>query len=78
MADDEFRRSTSLAGLAAVLLLAVLSMVVIRKLQVGSMLEACVTSGRPGCEYSADQLRVSRALDRMWQTVQPQRLPTRR
>ena len=70
MADDDARLSTSLAGLAAVLLLLVLSMVVIRKLQVRCMLEACQMSGQPGCEYTADQLRVSRAFDRLWQSVQ--------
>jgi hypothetical protein len=64
--DDDARHTTSLAGLAAVLLLVVLSLVVVRKLQVRSMLEACAMSQAPGCETAADDLRVSRLVDRLW------------
>ncbi len=64
--DDDTRHTTSLAGLAAVLLLVVLSLVVVRKLQVRSMLEACAMSQAPGCETAADDLRVSRLMDRLW------------
>lgn len=64
--DDDARQTTSLAGLAAVLLLIVLSLVVVRKLQVRYILEACATSQAPGCETAADGLRVSRLMDRLW------------
>jgi len=64
--DDDARRTTSLAGLAAVLLLVVLSLVVVRKLQVRSMLEACAMSQAPRCETATDGLRVSRFMDRLW------------
>jgi len=63
--DDDARQTTSLAGLATVLLLVVLSLVVVRKLQVRSMLEACAMSQAPGCETAADDLRVSRIMDRL-------------
>ncbi len=53
-------RTASLAGLAAVLLVAVLTLVVVRKLQVRCMEEECHLSGRPGCEYAVNRLRVSR------------------
>lgn len=66
--DDDARVSASLMALAAVLLLLVTSTVVIRKLQVRCMMEACLMSGQPGCEYKADQLRVSRVMDRFWRT----------
>jgi hypothetical protein len=54
------RQTTSLAGLAATLVIVVLSIVVIRKLQVRCMMETCAMSGRPGCTESVDRLRVSR------------------
>ena len=60
------RITNSLAGLAAVLLLVVLSLVVVRKLQVRSMMEACVMSQQPGCEGAVEHLRVSKLLDRLW------------
>lgn len=62
--DDESRITRSLAGLAAVLLVVVLSLVVIRKLQVRCLLETCLTSGQPGCEESVARLRVSKLFER--------------
>jgi len=53
------RRSASLAGLAATLFIALIALVIVRKLQVRCMLEECLSSGRPGCEHSVDRLRVS-------------------
>jgi hypothetical protein len=41
------------------LLLVVLCLIIVRKLQVRSMLEDCVMSGRPGCVEAADRFRVS-------------------
>ncbi len=58
--DPHDRRTNSLAGLAATLLIVVLSMVLIRKLQVRCMMETCAMSGRPGCVEEVDRLRVSR------------------
>ncbi len=54
------RRTNSLAGLAATLLIVVLSMVLVRKLQVRCMMESCAMSGHPGCAEEVDRLRVSR------------------
>lgn len=53
------RITSSLAGLAATLLLIVIALVVVRKLQVRCMLEECLMSGRPGCVENVDRLRVS-------------------
>ena len=60
------RITNSLAGLAAVLLILMLTLVVVRKLQVRSMMEACVMSQQPGCEGAIEHLRVSKLLDRLW------------
>jgi hypothetical protein len=57
--DGANRRSTSLAGLAATLFIAVLALVIVRKLQVRCMVEECLFSGRPGCEHAIDRFRVS-------------------
>ncbi|MEJ1977203.1 MAG: hypothetical protein WDN49_14940 [Acetobacteraceae bacterium] len=57
--DGANRRTASLAGLAATLFIFVLALVIVRKLQVRCMLEECLSSGRPGCEYAVDRLRVS-------------------
>jgi len=65
-ADEEGRCTNSLAGLAAVLLIVVLSAVVIRKLQVRCMLETCLISQQQGCEMAIDRLRVSRFMERAW------------
>ena len=53
------RVTSSLAGLAATLLLIVTTLFVIRELQVRCMLEECLMSGRPGCVEAANRLRVS-------------------
>ena len=58
--DSANRQSASLAGLAAALLIAVLALVLVRKLQVRCMVEECLASGRPGCEHAIDRFRVSR------------------
>lgn len=63
--DEASHRTNSLAGLAAVLLLVVLALVVARKLQVRSMMEACDMSQQPGCEVAVDHLRVSKLMDRL-------------
>ncbi len=60
--DD--RRSSSLAGVIAVLLVLVISLVVVRKLQVRVLLEGCMQTQSPACEMTVDRLRVSRLLDR--------------
>ncbi len=58
--DGADTRTASLAGLAAVLFIAVLALVVVRKLQVRCLDEECRLSGQPGCEHALDRLRVSR------------------
>ena len=66
---DEYeahRRTNSLAGLVAVLLLVVLALVVVRKRQVRSMLEDCIMSQQLGCEAAVEHLRVSKLMDRLW------------
>lgn len=64
--DEDERSTRSIAGLAAVLFVVVISLVVIRKLQVRSMLEDCLLTQRPACEVALDRLRVSRAIDSIW------------
>ena len=59
------RRTSSLAALAVILIIVTVSLVIVRKLQVRVLLEACVQTQRPGCELTADRLRVSRLLDRL-------------
>ena len=63
---EEDRRSMSLAGFAVVLIVVIVSLVVVRKLQVRSMIEACLMSQRPGCEAAVDPIRVSRVLDHIF------------
>ncbi|GAC1539866.1 MAG: hypothetical protein NVS2B4_19560 [Ramlibacter sp.] len=53
------RVTSSLAGLAATLLLIVTALFVIRELQACCMLEECLMSGRPGCVEAVDRLRAS-------------------
>lgn len=53
------RTTSSLAGLAAALLLIVIALVVVRELQVGSMLEECLMSGQLGCVEVVERLRLS-------------------
>ena len=62
---DRDRQTASLAGAAAVLLLVIVSLVIVRKLQVRVLLEACLMSQSPGCEATIEHLRVSRMIDRM-------------
>jgi len=61
---DEDRRSSSLAGLAALLVVLVISLIIVRKLQVRHMFEECALAPHPACEVTADQLRVSHLFDR--------------
>ena len=43
----------------------VLSFVIVRKLQVRVLLEACMQNPTPSCEMTADRPRVSRLLERL-------------
>jgi hypothetical protein len=70
-ASAETRHTVSLAGLAFILLLVVASTIVVRKLQVRCLLEACLLSGKPGCEQALDRLRVSRQFERLWHLSTP-------
>ena len=63
---EDGRSTNSLAGFAMVLLVLVLALVVVRKLQVRSMMAACDMSQQLGCEGAVEHLRVSRILDRLW------------
>lgn len=56
----------SLMGLAAALMVLMLSVVVVRKLQVRCMLEACQMSGQPGCEYTVNRSHVSHGFAGLW------------
>lgn len=60
------RSTNSVAGLAMVLLVVVLALVVVRKLQVRSMMAACDMSQQLGCEGAVGHLRISKILDRLW------------
>jgi len=62
---DEDRHSASLIGLVALLVVLVISLAIVRKLQVRLILEECDLSLHPACEMTADQLRVSRLFDRV-------------
>ena len=66
---DEDRQSSSLAAALALLVLVIVSLVVVRKLQVRSMLEECMLSQRPGCAATVDRLRVSVLIDGAVQTA---------
>jgi hypothetical protein len=48
----------------ALLVVLVVSLVIVRKLQVRLILEECDLSLHPACEVTADRLRVSRLFDR--------------
>jgi len=61
--NDDDRHSSSLAGLVALLVVLVISLIIVRKLQVRHMLEECDLTLHPACEVTADQLRVSRLFD---------------
>jgi hypothetical protein len=58
--DDEMRQSMSLLGLAMTLFIVVSCLVLVRKLQVRTMLETCERSPQTGCMVKIDRLRVSR------------------
>ena len=64
--DDPERRTRSLGGIAAVLVVVILALVVVRKLQVRSILADCMAAQRPGCETMVEGLRISRQIDRLW------------
>jgi hypothetical protein len=57
--DPGPRRSLSVAGLAATLLIVLISLVVMRKFQVRSMLESCAMSRQDGCVETVDRWRVA-------------------
>jgi hypothetical protein len=56
------RRTMSLAGFAVTLAIVVLSLGIVRKLQVRCLIEDCVLAGGSQCQHVAEDLRVSRAL----------------
>ncbi len=62
---DGERRTWSRAGIAAVLVVVILALVVIRKLQVRSILANCMAAQRPACEAMVEGLRISRQIDRL-------------
>jgi hypothetical protein len=57
--EPDHRRPLSLAGLAATLLIVVVSFIVFRKFQVRNLLETCAMSGQDGCAQTIDRMRVS-------------------
>jgi hypothetical protein len=59
-ATDDDLRTASLAGLAVVLVILIVSLGVVRKLQVRVLLETCMQTQSTGCEQAVDRLRVSR------------------
>jgi hypothetical protein len=63
---EDDRLSMSLAGFAVVLVVVVVSLIVVRKLQVRTILEACLMAQRPACEAAVDPIRVSRLLDHIF------------
>ena len=63
--DEADRYSSNLAAVVAVLLVLIMSLVIVRKLQVRSMLQECRLSQRQACETTVDRLRVSHSLDRV-------------
>lgn len=63
--DDQGRTTRDLAGIVVVLVVVVTALVVIRKLQVRTILAECVASQQPACEATVERLRVSRLIDRL-------------
>jgi hypothetical protein len=61
--NDADRYSSSLAAVIAVLIVLIMSLVIVRELQVYSILQKCRLSQRPACETTVDRLRVSHLLD---------------
>ena len=66
ISDTDFRTTSSLTGMAAVLVLVIVALVVTRKLQVRAIMEECLMTQQPACELAADRLRVSRLAGRIW------------
>ncbi len=57
--NESDRQTNNLAAIAAVLIVVVVSLIIVRKLQVRYMLESCLMYQTPGCEAVIDRLRVS-------------------
>lgn len=66
ISETDCRTTSSLTGMAAVLVLVIVALVVTRKLQVRAIMEECLMTQRPSCELAADRLRVSRLAGRIW------------
>jgi hypothetical protein len=58
--DDRARTNANVMGIMVTICLILVSFVIVRKLQVRCMAEACMMSGQPGCMESVDRLRISR------------------
>jgi phosphate starvation-inducible membrane PsiE len=55
--EEADRQTTSLAGLAVALLLVVIGLFLVRTLQVKSVIEDCLLSGRSNCDAVVVSLR---------------------
>jgi hypothetical protein len=67
--DDYHGQTTNnLAAIAVVLLVVMVALVTTGKLQVRSILAECMAAQRPACEAMVERLRVSRLIDRLWNT----------
>lgn len=62
---EAWRQTSSLAALMLTLLIIVISLVVIRELQVYAIVQDCLLTNRPGCMAVADRLSVSHAFEQM-------------
>ncbi len=56
--------ASNLVAMVALLVVLVVATVIVRNLQVCSMIEDCMMSQRPSCELVADRLRLSRLFTR--------------
>jgi hypothetical protein len=63
--NDVDRCSSNLAAVIAVLIVLIMSLVIVRELQMHSILQKCRLSQRPACETTVDRLRVSHLLGRV-------------
>jgi hypothetical protein len=63
---EAWRQTFSLAGLMLTLLIVVVSLIVIRELQISTVLQDCLLTNRSGCMAIADRLSVSHAFDRVF------------
>jgi hypothetical protein len=61
--NDADRYSSGLAAVVAVLIVLVMSLVIVPKLKVLSILQECRLSQHSACETTVDRLRVSHLLD---------------